>query len=203
MEKFRIGNDISVFWAIQDKQDKPFPLGGKDVRLFVTHPRGRIEVTDEITIQDNVICWEFRGTSQRYLGTYKLTVEIWSTPTTRVIRKDINEAFSLVSASVFEDRESSLPVITDTGTLYLSSILDVYRIMPVIPQIGPNGNWWVDGVDTGLPSQGGNNNIFVDKELSETSTNPVQNRAVTKALKTLSEMMEGFEGEKIEWIEVQ
>ena len=154
MEKFRIGNDLSVFWAIQDKDDRPFPLEGKDVRLFVTHPRGRVEVTDEIEIQDNVICWEFKGVSQKYLGTYKLTAEIRTSPSTRVVRKDIQEAFALVSESVYEDSEGTPPLVNENDTIYLSSVLDVYRIMPIIPQIGPNGNWWIDGVDTGKPGAG-------------------------------------------------
>ena len=192
MEKFRIGDDLSVFWAIQDKDDSPFPLEGKDVRLFVTHPRGRIEVTDEIEIQDNVICWEFKGVSQKYLGTYKLTAEIRTNPSTRVVRKDIQEAFALVSESVYEDSEGTPPLVNENGTIYLSSVLDVYRIMPVIPQIGPNGNWWIDGEDTGHPSFGGNANIRIDKEMSPDSTNPVQNKVV-KAYVDLHPMYEILE----------
>lgn len=155
MEEFRIGNDLSIFWAILDDDGQPYPLSDKKVRLFVTHPRGRMEVTDDMSIENgHVVVWNFQASKQRYLGTYKLTVEIYSSPTTRVLRRDIEEAFSLVSASLYEDVESGKPDINDTGMLRLSSVLEVIRVSPVIPQIGENGNWVVDGVDTGKPARG-------------------------------------------------
>lgn len=155
MEKFRIGNDLSIFWAILDDDGQPYPLSDKKVRLFVTHPRGRMEVTDDMSIENgHVVVWNFQASKQRYLGTYKLTVEIYSSPTTRVLRRDIEEAFSLVSASLYEDIESGKPDINDTGMLRLSSVLELIRISPIIPQIGENGNWFVDGIDTGKPAKG-------------------------------------------------
>ena len=155
MEQFRIGNDLSIFWAILDDDGQPYPLSDKKVRLFVTHPRGRMEVTDDMSIENgHVVVWNFQASKQRYLGTYKLTVEIYSSPTTRVLRRDIEEAFSLVSASLYEDVESGKPDINDTGMLRLSSVLEVIRISPIIPQIGENGNWFVDGIDTGKPAKG-------------------------------------------------
>lgn len=155
MEKFRIGNDLSIFWAILDDDGQPYPLSDKKVRLFVTHPRGRMEVTDQISIEDgHVIVWNFDGNRQRYLGTYKLTVEIYSSPGTRVLRRDIEEAFALVSVSLYEDVEAGKPDINESGMLTLSSILEVVRVAPVVPVIGENGNWFVDGVDTGKPARG-------------------------------------------------
>lgn len=155
MEKFRIGNDLSIFWAILDDDGQPYPLFDKKVRLFVTHPRGRMEVTDDISIQNgHVVAWNFQANRQRYLGTYKLTVEIYSSPTVRVLRRDIEEAFGLVSSSLYEDIEAGKPDINETGMLRLSSVLEVIRTAPIIPQVGPNRNWWVDGVDTGKSSVG-------------------------------------------------
>lgn len=70
MELFRIGFDLTIFWAINNRDGSSFPLEDKDVRLFMTHSRGREEVAK--TIDGNVICWEFSGKDQRYLGQYKL-----------------------------------------------------------------------------------------------------------------------------------
>lgn len=154
MEKFRIGNDLTVFWAILDDDSQPYDLSGRTVKIFLTHPRGRMEITQDVNIQGNVISWLFRGRQQRYLGVYKLTVEIFSSPSTRVLRRDIDQAFSLVSATLYVEESNGRPQINETGKLTLSTILEVYQIMPIVPQIGPNGNWWVDGVDTGKPSTG-------------------------------------------------
>ena len=154
MEKFRIGNDLTVFWAILDDDSQPYDLAGRTVKIFLTHPRGRMEITEDVNIQGNVISWLFRGRQQRYLGVYKLTVEIFSSPTTRVLRRDIDQAFSLVSATLYVEESNGRPEINETGKLTLSTILEVYQIMPIVPNVGPNGNWWVDGVDTGKPSTG-------------------------------------------------
>lgn len=154
MEKFRIGNDLAICWAIVGDDGRPFPLADKTVRVFLTHPRGRTEITADISVQDNVIVWNFAAIKQRYLGTYKLTVEIYSPLNIRVTKRDINEAFALVSDSLYEDIESGKPDINETGMLRLSSVLEVIRISPIIPQIGENGNWFVDGVDTGKPAKG-------------------------------------------------
>ena len=154
MEKFRIGNDLTVFWAILDDDSQPYDLTGRTVKIFLTHPRGRMEITQDVNIQGNVISWLFRGRQQRYLGVYKLTVEIFSSPSTRVLRRDIDQAFSLVSATLYVEESNGRPQINETGKLTLSTILEVYQIMPIVPQIGPNSNWWVDGVDTGKPSTG-------------------------------------------------
>lgn len=155
MEKFRIGNDLSIFWAILGDDGQPYPLSDKKVRLFVTHPRGRMEVTDHISIENgHVVVWNYEGSRQRYLGTYKLTVEIYSAPGIRVLRRDIEEAFGLVSVSLYEDVEAGKPDINETGMLTLSSVLEVVRVAPVVPQIGANGNWFVEGEDTGKPARG-------------------------------------------------
>ena len=154
MEKFRIGNDLTVFWAILDDDSQPYDLSGRTVKIFLTHPRGRMEITEDVNIQGNVISWLFRGRQQRYLGVYKLTVEIFSSPSTRVLRRDIDQAFSLVSATLYVEESNGRPQINETGKLTLSTVLEVYQIMPIVPQVGPNGNWWVDGVDTGKPSTG-------------------------------------------------
>lgn len=154
MEKFRISNDLYIFWSITNKDGSPYTLSDKTVRLFVTHPRGRMDVTSDITVQDNVICWLFRGSRQRYLGTYKITVEIQASPADRTIRKDIPEAFELVSSTQYEQTEIGRPDINEAGELTLATSLDIFQIKPIIPQVGPNGNWWVDGVDTGNPTRG-------------------------------------------------
>lgn len=152
MEQFRAGYDLTIFWAINNRDSSAVPLADKDVHLFVTHDRGREEV--DISVQDNVICWEFLGKNQRVLGTYKLTAEIFTSEGKRVIRKDICEAFALVGKSCCENTEENEANISEGGVLSLSSELDIYRISPIIPQIGENGNWFVDGVDTGKPAKG-------------------------------------------------
>ena len=80
--------------------------------------------------------------------------------------------------------------------------------------IGENGNWFIDGVDTGQPSRGeqgepgetgekgekgdkgdpgSDATVTVDSELSDTSTNPVQNKVITSKLNSKVPMSYSFE----------
>ena len=129
--RYRIGNDLTVFWAIHNRDGSPFDMAGKDVHLFVTNERGRKEVKPILTklpdgTINNVVRWDFKGDDQRVLGVHTLTVEIVESLTHREITKDYCEAFVLVSTSEQETDEGDAN-ITIGGDLILSSQLDIYR----------------------------------------------------------------------------
>lgn len=165
-KRFRIGNDLTVLWAINNRDGSPYDLSGKEVKLFVTHSRGRMKVNAILeTLPDgeinNVIRWDFSGLDQMVLGTYMLTIEIYASEDKKLIKKDICEAFELVSQSDMEDEDSGEEVMED-GILYLSSKLDIYRFgIPKI-KIGPNGNWFIDNADTKVSALGGGPGLVRD-----------------------------------------
>lgn len=150
MERFRIGYDVTILWSVTDKKGVALPLTDKEVHLYYTCERGRFEADIEIQ-DDNVVVWHFLNEEQRVLGSYGLTLEVLQSNGKRAIRKDICEAFTLVGKSCFEETEGEANVL-EGGEIVLASEIDIYRISPVIPQIGKNGNWWVDGQDTGRPA---------------------------------------------------
>lgn len=173
--RYRIGNDLTVLWAINNRDGSPYDLSQKEVRLFVTHPRDRIEVEAVVETLpggevNNVIRWDFSGLDQRVLGKYMLTAEIYTSEDKKLIRKDISEAFALVSRSEMENEEGGEEVM-DGGELYLSSKLDIYRFgIPKI-RIGSNGHWFIDNVDTGVSAIGGGeglvNKIYTYKDFGK------------------------------------
>ena len=158
--RYRIGNDMTILWAINNKDGSPFDLSGKDVRLFITHRFGREEVRcSVVTLPDgtlnNVIRWDFSGDAQKVLGPYALTASIYTSNDLKLIKKDICEAFELVGVSCMECEEDGDAVINDGGDLILSSKLDIYRFgIPKI-HIGPDGYWYIDNVNTGVSALGG------------------------------------------------
>jgi hypothetical protein len=157
MERFRIGYDVTILWSVTDKKGVALPLTDKEVHLYYTCERGRFEADIEIQ-DDNVVVWHFLNKEQRVLGSYGLTLEVLQSDGKRAIRKDICEAFTLVGKSCFEETEGEANVL-EGGEIVLSSELDIYRISPIVPTIGPNGNWWIDGKDSGYLASTARNNI--------------------------------------------
>ena len=159
--RYRIGNDLTVLWAINNRDGSPFDMNDKEVRLFVVNSRGREEVEATLTTMedgsvDNVIRWDFSGDRQRVTGLYALEVEIKASDTHKKIKKDICEAFVLVSKSEMEsNQDEGEPYVYDGGMLVLSSRLDVFRFGIAKIEIGTNGNWYIDNVDTGVSALGG------------------------------------------------
>lgn len=133
IKRYRIGNDLTVFWAINNRDGSPFDLEGKEVRLYISHPRGREEVAFELsTLPDgsinNVIRWDFAGEDQRTLGLYTLTIEIRNSTDHKEIKKDYCAAFVLVGKSCEESADEGEANIMDGGELYLASQLDIYML---------------------------------------------------------------------------
>lgn len=133
IKRYRIGNDLTVLWAINNRDGSPFDLEGKEVRLYISHPRGREEVAFELsTLPDgsinNVIRWDFAGEDQRTLGLYTLTIEIRNSADHKEIKKDYCAAFVLVGKSCEESADEGEANIMDGGELYLASQLDIYML---------------------------------------------------------------------------
>ena len=143
---------MTILWAVNDRDGKALPLKDKEVHLYYTCERGRFEA--DIEIQDNVVAWHFLGSAQRVLGGYTLTLEVLQSNGKRVIRRDICDVFTLVGKWCEENHNKEDGEINKGGEINLVSELEIYRISPIIPIIGENGNWWIDGQDTGDPSTG-------------------------------------------------
>ena len=153
MRRYRIGFDMTVLWAVTDRNNVALPLEGKEVHLYYTNSRGRYEAN--IQIQDgNVVVWTFLGKDQRTLGNYTLTLEIIQPYGTRSIKIDKCGAFALVGRTCEDNSFEGEANINNGGEITLASELDIYRIQPIVPEIGENKNWWIDGVDTGKPARG-------------------------------------------------
>lgn len=157
MARYRIENDMTILWSINDRNGAALPLNDKEVHLYYTCERGRYEA--DIEIQDgNVVIWHFLGRQQRALGDYTLTLEILQSNGKRSIKKDICNAFTLVGKECEEKYGKGEAYIDEGGEITLITDLDIYRISPVIPHIekAEDGNdyWFVDDVNTGHIARG-------------------------------------------------
>ena len=143
---------MTIVWSIYDHNGAAYNLNGKEVRLYYTCERGRFEVDFEKQGTNKVV-WSFLGREQKVIGDYTLSLEILESAGKRKIYKDYCNAFTLVGKSC-EEVTLGNANINEDGNIVLSSRLDVYKIQPIIPTVGSNSHWFVDGTDTGKPSTG-------------------------------------------------
>lgn len=144
---------MTVLWTVNDRDGKALPLQDKEVHLYYTCERGRFKADIEIQ-GTNVVAWYFLGRDQRALGNYTLSLEILQSDGKRSIKKDMCDAFTLVGKGCEENAGHGNGHINKGGEITLVTDLDIYRISPMIPYVGYNGNWFVDGVDTQQPARG-------------------------------------------------
>lgn len=108
MKRFRIGNDIRVKWNVR-KNGQPAELGGKNVRLFVSHPRGREEVK-VFLVEGSMLTWTMEGMDQSVLGRYTFTIDVRNAGGSRYLIQDKCNVMELVGRSEMEDRDADYTI---------------------------------------------------------------------------------------------
>lgn len=134
---------------IGDGEDiAPYDLTGKDLSVYLVNAFCRIKV-ENFTTNGNILMFTWEGKDQRYAGMYQLTlIENEGRADMRTL--DECDAFELVRCSCMEDEENGDSVEEIT----LSSKFEALRLYPIVPEIGENGNWIIEGEDTGQPARG-------------------------------------------------
>lgn len=171
-KRILIGNDINVSWRVNlydPSEGRLVPLSsvsGVGVQLIVgTHS---IDLTPEnslLNIVDNLITFTFYGRDQVYTGAYIL--KLYDKTSTTITYYACN-AFVIVN----RDGEE---IGTDPEIVEIESTVNLNRTLVTkgekgdkgdpgvdgaagsigsILTIGENGNWWIDGIDTGIPATG-------------------------------------------------
>lgn len=178
MKKIRLGNDIQFNWSLLNSEGEPYNIEGADLRITYTTFRGVTEVTD-FSVSGNVVSWTFKGKDQKVLGDYIITLQK-NAGEDGMITIDKCSAFRLVARSCDtggEDTCSHLKV----ETVELQSEVDGVIVDPVIPEIGENGNWFVNGKDTGKPSKGEDGKAFTYADFTPEQIEELQKPATDAA----------------------
>uniref|UniRef100_UPI004057B2C6 hypothetical protein n=1 Tax=Alistipes sp. TaxID=1872444 RepID=UPI004057B2C6 len=93
MHRFRIGNDIGLRWAVF-YGGVPYDLTGKAISIKASTIYGE-EPIEGYTVEGNIIRWVFKGSDQKRLGVYTLTLTAEGVGSRVVI--DECKAFELVA----------------------------------------------------------------------------------------------------------
>lgn len=151
MENIRIGNDITVKWSIMNADGKPYCLKGKNLKLFLITPVSNEEIKD-YTISVNTITWTFYGKDQKHFGVYALTL-VENDKNIGMVTVDAIDAFKIISYANTTISTQAKSVVKQHNVKLLSTV-DIVHVKPIIPMIGKNGTWIINGEDTGFPAKG-------------------------------------------------
>ena len=145
MRRLRIGTDRVIIWHLTSNGE-PYNLTGKDITLKVSAPGYSFSVKEDLVIDGNILKWNFLGKDQKLLGPYTLTL-IENDGKNGMISFDKCDAFALVDCSCKESGTDEAGLsISETE---ISTDLAIMGVHIIVPEIGPNGNWWINGQDTG------------------------------------------------------
>lgn len=172
MKKIRIGNTIDILWGIfigDGINEQPYDLTGRDLTMYLKDGFGKKIRIGDFQIDGHIIKWRYEGKDQCKTGQYSFVL-VENEAQDNMYTVDECNAFQLVAnanqAGCCCDDNDNIRVTT----------LEFRSKMAV-------GNF---------SNNGGGSSVTVDSALSTTSTNPVQNKVVTKAINELSNTVNGF-----------
>lgn len=142
MKKIRIGNTIALTWNI-NVNGAPHALTGRQLKLYAVSADAVLPVS-ELSVSGNAISGKIYADAQKKTGIYSLLL-IENEGAQDMATIDSCGAFQLMDCTCAEgcSHDGELEVESDTA---------ICRILPVIPVIGENGNWFIGGEDTGKPA---------------------------------------------------
>ena len=143
---FQKGVPLTVTWKLNKPDGGAFDISGLRLRLFYTCANRQGEVPSFAT-SGNPLQWVFTADKQVHSGDYSLRLVIYQYNQLICTLYYLN-AFALSSAGTTAGIISQQ---TDEGNfLALQSVAEFYKFAPVIPVVGQNGNWFINGEDTGI-----------------------------------------------------
>ena len=151
MKNIRIGNDILFVWQAKYSDGNIIDLSSVPFIVYLITPVSRVRI-NIYTIQDGKLYWRFYGKDQEQLGEYSMTLVI-NPDRENMMVIDASGIFRLVSYV-----DANKLGLTDNNPVVVErqSTTTINPMLPVIPVIGKNGNWFVNGKDTGMPARGEN-----------------------------------------------
>lgn len=139
---FPKGVSVTAIINLMKPDGTAFSLQGYTYRLFYGVGSRWSEVTSS-TVSGNVVSWVYAGSDQNAIGDYKLKLILYQNDTL-FCTLNFNKAFTLYkSAGAANNDEEQEEQATNTVTLF--SVAEYYLFQPILPAIGNDKYWYVNG----------------------------------------------------------
>lgn len=123
IQRFRIGNNLSVIWLLYEDDGNIHNLEGKNIELYMACGGYKYPVTD-YTVTENAVAWVFPAAMQTKTGYYKLVL-IERDPVRGLYSYDVSEAFCLEPKDALTNIET---IVDEDATVQIKSVLTYAHI---------------------------------------------------------------------------
>lgn len=139
---FQKGIPLTIAWNLTKPDGTAFDLNGYAHRMFYTVGNRHKEVSGT-SVSGNVISWVFPANEQTAAGDYTMTLMIYQNGSL-FCKLTYANAFSLFHGSAAGGNSSQQQQTSNVVNLY--SAAEYYLFQPVVPVVGDDGFWYVNGV---------------------------------------------------------
>ena len=181
IQRFRIGNNLSLIWLLYEDDGNIHNLEGKELELYMTCGGLKFVVTD-YTVTENAVAWVFPAALQTRTGYYKLVL-LERDPQRGLYSFDVAEAFCLEPEDALTNIET---IIDEDSTVQVRSVLTYAHItnLASVDTIESADGWsavirLTNGKSFSIPlggDPGGQSVEVVDNLNSNSSTNALSAR---------------------------
>ena len=123
IQRFRIGNNLSVIWLLYEDDGNIHNLEGKEIELYMACGGYKYPVTD-YTVTENAVAWAFPAAMQTKTGYYKLVL-LERDAVRGLYSFDVSEAFCLEPEDALTNIET---IVDEDATVQVRSVLTYAHI---------------------------------------------------------------------------
>ena len=123
IQRFRIGNNLSVVWLLYEDDGNIHNLEGKEIELYMACGGYKYPVAD-YTVTENAVAWTFPAAMQTKTGYYKLVL-LERDAVRGVYSFDVAEAFCLEPKDALTNIET---IVDEDATVQVRSVLTYAHI---------------------------------------------------------------------------
>ena len=138
---FSKGIPLTVIWHFTRPDGAAFDIGGYQYRLFYGVGNRYTEVSDT-RVSENTISWVFPAEKQTTAGPYSLRLLLFQNGNL-LCTFNYNNAFAFFHGNSANTLQEDEQVTSNTVDLFTAA--EFYLFSPVIPTVGHDGYWYVNG----------------------------------------------------------
>ena len=142
---FPITTPLTILWHFSKPDGATFSLDGYNYRLYYRNGNRETEAESTLLSHDgNLLSFVYPADAPRFEGAYSLRLDVFR-GADKFITINYQNAFALSRLTDSEDPEEIEDTDIPSETVHLYTVAQYYLLEPIIPTVGRDGYWYVNG----------------------------------------------------------